>query len=158
MIFAYIVAIFFAASGLIILLHDIPAFLLYHDKVQAEAVRGERYVRHPHKHIGKYGARPSEDIGTTKAVFLYGSGERKSRATAVNLVGDDNTLVCSGKTYTIKLSPSDPHKCYLPPLQLYKGCSIPAKIFIFVKRLLPKLGALMFLGIAWFTYTNFILE
>ena len=79
-------------------------------------------------------------------------------ASAVNLVGNDNLIPNNGKMYTIKVSPFNPHKCYFPTIQLYRGCSIPAMIFIFVSRLMPKLGGLMFLAIVWLTYINFILE
>ena len=154
--FAYVVAVFFAVCGLLILFYDIPALLLYHNKMKAVGTPGGKYDMHPHKQIGKYGAIPKERISYTKAVFTYDLGGKKVMATAVNLVGDDNTFINKGQTYTIKGSPFDPPKCYLPPIQLYRKCSIPAKVFIFIKRLLPKAGAVMFLGIAWLTYINFI--
>ena len=156
--FAYVLVIFFGVCGIRVLTIGISGFLLYHKKVQATAKSGEKYERHPHKHIGKYGARPKEDIGTTKAVFTYEENGKQIKATAVNLVGNDNTTVVNGAAYTIKVSPFDPHKCYLPALQIYRGYGFIAKIFIFVFRLLPRLGGLMFLGIAWITYTNFIRE
>ena len=43
-------------------------------------------------------------------------------------------------------------------MQLYQDCSIAAKIFIFVKRIIPKITGVLFIAIAWFAYTNFIID
>ena len=161
--FAYIVVLFFGVSGSFILLHDIPGLLLYHKKVQAKVKAGKRYVvtnpvtEQKNKSSGQYG-KPNGHVHVKSAVFTYEENGKDVMATAVNLVGDDNLYLNSNEIYTVKVSPFDPHRCYFPAIQLYRGCSIPAMIFIFVMRLLPKLGALMFLGIAWLAYTNFILK
>ena len=44
-IFAYLGILFFVFLGLWALLHDIPALLLYHKKVQARGKPGERYIQ-----------------------------------------------------------------------------------------------------------------
>ena len=90
--------------------------------------------------------------------LVYEENGKGVRATAVNLLGDDNLYLSDDKIYTIKVSPFNPHKCYFPPIQLYQGCSIPAKVFIFVKRIIPKITGTLFIAIAWFAYTNFILH
>ena len=159
-IFEYLMVLLFGLMGIRILIYGITGFLLYHKKVQAEAKSGERYVRHSNKYLANRARAdmsvPKGGIGVKSAVFTYEENGKKIMATAVNLLGDDNTYIDSGKLYTIKVSPFNPHKCYFLAIQLYIGCSIPAKIFIFVMRTLPRAGGLMFIGVAWFIYTSFI--
>ncbi|MCR5213951.1 MAG: hypothetical protein K6E10_06015 [Eubacterium sp.] len=161
--FAYVVVLFFGLIGLWALAYDIPGFLLYHKKVEARAKSGKRYVAFraqeyiKNQSSGQYG-KPDGDVRVKSAVFIYEEKGKGVRATAVNLLGDDNLYINSDKIYTIKVSPFNPHKCYFPPIQLYQGCSIPAKIFIFVMRAIPKVCGLLFIAIAWFAYTNFILN
>ena len=99
---------------------------------------------------------PRSGIAVKNAVFTYEENGKEVRATAVNLAGDDNTFINDGKVYTIKVSPFNPHKCYLPAIQLYRGCTIPAKIFIFVKRIIPKIFGILLIAIAVWTYFNII--
>ena len=101
---------------------------------------------------------PDGNVMVKSAIFTYEENGKGVRATAVNLLGDDNLYLDDSKLYTIKVSPFNPHKCYFPPIQLYQGCSIPAKVFIFVKRIIPKITGILFIAIAWFAYTNFILH
>lgn len=162
--FAYFVVLFFGLIGLWALLHDLPSFLLYHREVQARAKRGERYisVHDPQKRMdnlrsGQIGA-PDGNVMVKSAIFKYEENGKAVRATAVNLLGDDNLYLNDGQIYTIKVSPFNPHKCYFPPIQLYQGCSIPAKIYIFVMRIIPKITGVLFIAIAWFAYTNFIID
>ena len=159
-IFAYLGIQFFIFWGLWALFHDIPALLLYHKKVQARAKPGERYIQNYYARIrlenesaGQYG-KPDGKVVTSSAVFTYEENRKHITAKAVNLLNDDNSFVQSGKVYTIKVSPFNPHKCYIPAYQLYKGCSIPEKIYIFVMRTLLKAGGLMFLGIAYLIYVS----
>lgn len=161
-IFAYLMVIFFGLMGLYVLTYGIFGFLLYHKKVQARAKGGERYVRRNGIELAEKlrdHATPGNPHGTVTykdSVFTYEENGKKVMATAVNLKGHDNQFINSKSIYTIKVSPFNPHKCYLPAIQLYRDCSILAKIFIFVMRILPRLGGIMFLGIAWFIYTAFI--
>ena len=159
-IFAYLGIMIFIFLGLWVLLHDIPALLLYHKKVQARGKPGERYIQNydARKKLeniaaGQYG-KPDGKVYTSSAEFTYEEKRKHITAKAVNLLNDDNSFVQSGKVYTIKVSPFNPHKCYVPAYQLYKGCSIPEKIYIFVMRTLPKAGGLMFLGIAYLIYVS----
>ena len=162
--FAYLAVLFFGLIGLWALLYDIPGLLLYHRKVEARAKPGKRYVgHHDHQKRMDYDRRgllgkPDGNVLVKSAVFTYEENGKGVRATAVNLLGDDNLYLSDGKIYTIKVSPFNPHKCYFPPIQLYQGCSIPAKVFIFVKRIIPKITGILFIAIAWFAYTNFILQ
>ncbi len=162
--FAYLVVLFFGLIGLWALLYDIPGLLFYHRKVQARVKPGKRYVgHHDHQKRMDYDRRgllgkPDGNVLVKSAVFTYEENGKGVRATAVNLLGDDNLYLSDGKIYTIKISPFNPHKCYYPPIQLYQGCSIPAKVFIFVKRIIPKITGILFIAIAWFAYTNFILH
>ena len=159
----YIVMIAFALFGIRVLTIGVSGALLYHKRVEARAKTGKRYVitdpetRIKNRSSGQYG-KPDGDVHVKSAVFTYEENGKAVRATAVNLVGDDNLYLDTGGIYTIRVSPFNPHKCYFPPVQLYKGYSIPAKVMIFVKRLLPRLGGVMFLAIAYITYTCFIIE
>ncbi len=161
--FAYVVVLFFGVLGLWALLAGVPSLLLYHNKVQARANTGKRYVRfnafkeQERVNSSQYG-KPGGDIRVKKAVFTYEKNGKGVMATADNLLFEDNLYVTNGKIYTIKLSPFNPHRCYFPAYQLYRGCSIPAKIYIFVMRIIPKITGAGFLAIAWYTYTNFILK
>ena len=151
----YIVMIAFALFGIRVLTIGIS--------VEARAKTGKRYVltdaetRIKNRSSGQSG-KPDGDVHVKSAVFTYEENGKAVRATAVNLVGDDNLYLENGGIYTIRVSPFNQHKCYFPPVQLYKGYSIPAKVMIFVKRLLPRLGGVMFLAIAYITYTCFIIE
>ncbi|MBQ7991110.1 MAG: hypothetical protein IJ251_08705 [Oscillospiraceae bacterium] len=161
--FAYVVVLFFGLIGLWALLYDVPGFLLYHREVQARAKNGKRYIsanaktRTENRSRGQYG-KPDGDVRVKSATFTYEENGKAVIATAVNLLGDDNLYLENGRIYTIKVSPFDPHKCYFPAGQLYQGCSIPAKVFIFVKRAIPKFTGILFVAIAWFAYTNFIID
>ena len=159
-LFAYIFVIIFGLLGLRSVSIGISGFLLYHKKVQAKAKGGSRYVRHPNKYIANRARAdmkvPRSGIAVKNAVFTYEENGKEVRATAVNLAGDDNTFINDGKVYTIKVSPFNPHKCYLPAIQLYRGCTIPAKLFIFVKRMIPKIFGLLLIAIAVWTYFNII--
>ena len=160
-LFEYILVILFVLVGLRCMTFGISGFLFYHKKVQARVKQpGKRYVRHPNKYIANRARAdmkvPRSGIAVKNAVFTYEENGKEIMAAAVNLVGEDNTYVNGNKTYTVKVSPFDPHKCYLPALQLYKGCSIPAKIFIFVMRMIPKVFGLLLIAIAWWTYFNTI--
>ena len=162
--FAYLVVLFFGLIGLWALLYDIPGLLLYHKKVQARAKSGEKYIGvHDHQkrmdlhRSGRIG-EPDGNVMVKSAIFTYEENGKGVRATAVNLLGDDNLYLDDSKLYTIKVSPFNPHKCYFPPIQLYQGCSIPAKVFILVKRIIPKITGILFIASAWFAYTNFILH
>ncbi len=162
--FAYFVVLFFGLIGLWALLYDLPAFLLYHREVQARAKRGERYIGvHDHQkrmdnlRRGQTG-KPDGNVLVKQAVFIYEENGKGVRATADNLLGEDNLYLNDGQIYTIKVSPFNPHKCYFPPIQLYQGCSIPVKLFIFVMRSITKITGILFIAIAWFAFTNFILH
>jgi hypothetical protein len=163
-ILAYLAVLFFVFIGLWSLLHGVPGLLLYHKKVQARAKSGERYIqvydartRLENISKGQYG-KPDGPVCTESAVFTYEKNKKGVRATAVNLLGEDNSYIDSGKIYTIKVSPFNPNKCYFPAYQLYQGCSIPAKIYIFLKRTALKAAGLMFIGIAWLIYISFIVS
>ncbi len=162
-IFAYLAVLFFVVIGLVAIFKGIFGFLLYHKKVQARGKSGKRYVvtnartRIENESRGLYG-KPDGTVYTKSAVFTYEENGKGVMATAVNLLGEDNSYIDNNKIYTIKVSPFNPHKCYFPAYQLYQGCSIPVKIFIFVMRTLPRAGGLMFIGVAWFIYTSFIVR
>ena len=162
-IFAYIIVAFFGLGGLYVLTYGITGLLLYHEKVQAKANRKGKYIHRTADDISEMvrdgGAHPGKPYGNVHykdSVFTYEKNGKAVMATAVNIKESDNQFINDKEIYTIKVSPFNPHKCYVPELQLYRGCSIPAKIFIFVMRLLPRAGGLMLIGIAWFIYTAFI--
>lgn len=161
--FAYLVVFGFGLLGFWALLYDVPGLLLYHSQEKARVTDGKRYVKTRAQtkienfSKGQYG-KPDGSVLVKSAVFTYEEDGKAVRATAVNLLGNDNLYLDSGKIYTIKVSPFNPHKCYFPPVQLYRGVSIPAKVFIFVNRIIPKITGVLFIAIAWFAYTNFIIK
>ena len=131
--------------------------LVHLEKVEGSSEKLNAFKEQERVNSSQYG-KPGGDIRVKKAVFTYEKNGKGVMATADNLLFEDNLYVNNGKIYTIKLSPFNPHRCYFPAYQLYRGCSIPAKIYIFVMRIIPKITGAGFLAIAWYTYTNFILK
>lgn len=162
-IFAYLMVVIVGLAGLYVLTYGIIGFLLYHEKVQAKANNKGKYIHRNADDIsekvrdgGSHLGNPYGTVHYKDSVFTYEKNGKAVMATAVNIFESDNQFINDKEIYTIKVSPFNPHKCYVPELQLYHGCSIPARIFIFVMRLLPRAGGLMLLGIAWFIYNTFI--
>ncbi len=160
-IFAYLMVVIVGLAGLYVLTYGIIGFLLYHEKVQAKAKNKGKYITRNIDDISEMvrdGAfsGPHGTVHYADSVFTYEKNGKAVMATAVNIKESDNQFINDKEIYTIKVSPFNPHKCYVPELQLYRGSSIPARILIFVMRLLPRAGGLMLLGIAWFIYNTFI--
>lgn len=148
-IFSYGVMIFFGVIGLWAFAYGAVGFFLYHKKVEAAGKNGSKEKR-------SRSSRSQREAKINRAVFTYETDGKRYGANAVNLLGEDNLRIKDGETYTIKVSPFDPHKCYLPVLQLYRGCGLIEAIYYFIRGAAVRLTGMIFIAIALYTYTEFI--